>query len=427
MASLRIAYLDSDGRQKIAEIDRSPFILGRHSECNLSIADSRLSRKHAKIDRIGDFFVLSDLGSSNGTFINGKRLSEPVTITDGDMISLGGLELEAAIDDARNTANRPEEAGNSAVSTESAAGLVKQPESKNKFPVWLIIAGPAAAAVLVVLAGVIIFFAVSRNSTAADVLTTDDNVDISENDDARASRKSKDTATEPDKNSGQDNASRADSPAVSSSPDLTSPAPTATPDTEQAKVEANAAKFLRRIAQNDPKAFLTTEQAKIVLSKTKEFAGSKAMAENITSARKNASQIRSLAAAKNVKPLFLAVAAMTKLGNSRGDVLATAQSMADTLDKLTIQLGNELADDCLLTIAAYDQGAAGDTMKLRNQLQKLATDFPQSSREIRTIWFLRKQGTITPTEFDMALRFLAIGTITQNPAAFGVNAEALDF
>ncbi|MBO0237285.1 hypothetical protein, partial [Vibrio parahaemolyticus] len=75
----------------------------------------------------------------------------------------------------------------------------------------------------------------------------------------------------------------------------------------------------------------------------------------------------------------------------RGDVLATAHAMADTLDKLTIQLGNELADDCLLTIAAYNQGAAGETMKLRNLLQDLATKFPQSSREIRTIWFLQKQ------------------------------------
>ncbi|MCV4600809.1 hypothetical protein OFC63_32805, partial [Escherichia coli] len=84
--------------------------------------------------------------------------------------------------------------------------------------------------------------------------------------------------------------------------------------------------------------------AKIVAAKTKEFTGSAALADNIKSARKNSAQLRSLAAAKNVKPLFLAVAAMTKLGNSRGDVLATAQTMADTLDKLTIQLGNELAD-----------------------------------------------------------------------------------
>jgi hypothetical protein len=62
---------------------------------------------------------------------------------------------------------------------------------------------------------------------------------------------------------------------------------------------------------------------------------------------------------------------------------------------------------------------------MRNMLQDLATKSPESSRAIRTIWFLEKQGKITPAEFEFALRFLAIGTITQNPKDFGVNAEAL--
>jgi hypothetical protein len=132
------------------------------------------------------------------------------------------------------------------------------------------------------------------------------------------------------------------------------------------------------------------------------------------------------AAAKNLKPQMLAVAAIAKLGGTRGDVLATATSMAEVLDKLTIQLGNELADDCLLTIAVYDQGAAGDTMKMRNMLQELANKSSESSRTIRTIWFLQKEGKISPSQFDMALTFLAAGTIAQNPKEFGVNAEALD-
>ena len=77
-------------------------------------------------------------------------------------------------------------------------------------------------------------------------------------------------------------------------------------------------------------------------------------------------------------------------------------------------------------MAAYDQGVAGDTMKLRNMLQDLATKSNDTARTIRTIWFLQKEGKITPAQFEFALHFLAAGTIAQNPKEFGVNAEALD-
>ena len=108
-----------------------------------------------------------------------------------------------------------------------------------------------------------------------------------------------------------------------------------------------------------------------------------------------------------------------------GDVLQAAQSMADVFAKLETQIGNELSDDSLLMVAAFDQGAAGDFMKMRNMLQDLATKFPESSRSIRTIWFLHKNGKITDAEFDFALRFVAVGTISQNPKDFSVNCEAL--
>ena len=64
---------------------------------------------------------------------------------------------------------------------------------------------------------------------------------------------------------------------------------------------------------------------------------------------------------------------------------------------------------------------------MRNMLQDVATKSTESSRTVRTIWFLQKNGKITPAEFDLALRFLAIGTIAQNPRDFGVNTDGLGF
>jgi len=419
MAELRLNFKDTHCEPRRAAVEKSPFLVGRHSECDLAISDSRLSRKHAKIDRIGDFFVISDLGSSNGTFLNGKKLTEPATLADGDRLSLGGFEISVELM-GRNDSISASPAGELASAKITDTKKSQSATNRSRIPVWLLLAGPIAAAFLVLLVGLVVFIAVSRNSTAADDTNQDRTNDLSRAEHDRELRNVPEDRATLDSQTASKNQNRQ----ATATPETI--IPTATPDSEEAKVEANAAKFLRRIAQNDPKAFLTAEQAKIVAAKTRQFAGSSALAENIKSAQKSAAQLRSLAAAKNVKPLFLAVAAMTKLGNSRGDVFATAKSIADTLDKLTIQLGNELADDCLLTIAAYDQGAAGETMKLRNQLQDLATKLPQSSREIRTIWFLKKQGTITNAEFEMAVNFIAIGTITQNPSAFAVKAEALD-
>src|SRR5690606_38149458 len=144
------------------------------------------------------------------------------------------------------------------------------------------------------------------------------------------------------------------------------------------------------------------------------------------SAKQNAAQIRTLASERSLKPQLLAVAAVARLGTKTGDVVATAKTMAEVLEKLNIQIGSELADDCLLMIAAYEQGAAGETMMMRNMLQALANETNESSRTIRTIWFLEKRGKITPAEFERALAFLAIGTIAQNPKDFDVNTEALD-
>ncbi len=141
--------------------------------------------------------------------------------------------------------------------------------------------------------------------------------------------------------------------------------------------------------------------------------------------QKNSAKIKEIAAAKNLRPQLIATAAITKLGNQRGDVVQTAQGMVDILAVLGTQIGNEFGDDALMMIAVYDQGAAGDTMKLRNQLQSLTTKFPQSARTIRSIWFLKSNNQITDQEYDFALRFLAIGTITQNPKGFNVNAEPL--
>jgi adenylate cyclase len=69
-------------------------VLGRSTTATVRLADREVSRKHSQIDLEGDKFVLRDLGSSNGTFLNGKRILEPSTLEDGDEVVIGTSKME---------------------------------------------------------------------------------------------------------------------------------------------------------------------------------------------------------------------------------------------------------------------------------------------------------------------------------------------
>ncbi len=71
--------------------DRS--LIGRLADCVIVIADSNTSRHHAEIRRSGSAFVIADLGSTNGTYVNGDRLSAERRLTDGDSITVGAVTL----------------------------------------------------------------------------------------------------------------------------------------------------------------------------------------------------------------------------------------------------------------------------------------------------------------------------------------------
>jgi hypothetical protein len=65
------------------------FSIGRTQDCDLRIADLSVSRHHAQLDRGEDGWLLSDLGSHNGTRVNGWLVREPVPVRAGDVLQFG--------------------------------------------------------------------------------------------------------------------------------------------------------------------------------------------------------------------------------------------------------------------------------------------------------------------------------------------------
>jgi hypothetical protein len=72
----------------------SKYVLGRHPDCNVAIDSGAASRYHAQIVADGQSWVLEDLRSRNGTFLNDERISDKHVLTSGDRIRIGDVELE---------------------------------------------------------------------------------------------------------------------------------------------------------------------------------------------------------------------------------------------------------------------------------------------------------------------------------------------
>jgi pSer/pThr/pTyr-binding forkhead associated (FHA) protein len=83
-------------------MDRGRIVIGRGREADLTVAEPTISRQHAAIEWDGGGYVLQDLGSTNGTRVNGRRATR-ARLCDGDEIELGRLQLrlQAAMEPAR--------------------------------------------------------------------------------------------------------------------------------------------------------------------------------------------------------------------------------------------------------------------------------------------------------------------------------------
>jgi hypothetical protein len=73
---------------QVFDLDQDVLSLGREAGNDLVIEDPQISRRHARLTRQGNSYLLEDLGSTNGTFVNGSRVSTPVLLANGDLIGL---------------------------------------------------------------------------------------------------------------------------------------------------------------------------------------------------------------------------------------------------------------------------------------------------------------------------------------------------
>jgi len=103
----RLAAISGKLKGAIFTVDEEPMTLGRETAANLCIADTSVSRRHSRIEKQGEKFVIADLGSLNGTFVNdvpvGKRVLEH-----GDRIRIGESQFLFLVNEGATTSNSSE-------------------------------------------------------------------------------------------------------------------------------------------------------------------------------------------------------------------------------------------------------------------------------------------------------------------------------
>jgi DNA-binding response OmpR family regulator len=103
-----LTYRPADGDEVRIKLRQDVTTLGRSDSCSVVIPLPVISRLHARIELQHDRYLLYDAGSANGTFVNGKRIEQPLQLSTGDEIWLGSADVTLHFSDPEETLVMPQ-------------------------------------------------------------------------------------------------------------------------------------------------------------------------------------------------------------------------------------------------------------------------------------------------------------------------------
>jgi pSer/pThr/pTyr-binding forkhead associated (FHA) protein len=103
-----LVLFKKNGEQKTFPLPSSVTVIGRRHNCDLCIPLMSVSKRHCQLNHDGGTLKIRDLGSRNGTILNGKPIDEAV-VKAGDSIGIGPLAFVFQIDGKPKTVARPQQ------------------------------------------------------------------------------------------------------------------------------------------------------------------------------------------------------------------------------------------------------------------------------------------------------------------------------
>lgn len=389
-SNLTLFFSDETGHEQEIAVQTNPFTIGRQEGNELVIPDASLSRRHALITFFNGVAQITDCGSQNGTFLNGRPVGGNAVLKNGDVITVGhNCKLRVRLAENKEKAAAVSDKPVAAPAPVNDLPVTPVPEtsttSSQLSPAMMAVLATGA---IIVIAGVLI----------AGVLLRKPKPQV--NKDEIVFTQSSSTPT----------------PSDMASPIATTSAP-------NDQFEKSLVQAIRNISNDQNYPFPPAVQAEIK-RKAEQFA-TPTLANTLraisTRGKEAADQIRG----QGLKPglLFYLALAETNGGQS-GDAISIAQQAIPEVQFLRGHFGSNFADQALLIVAAHKiPGGTKKSHPLLEPLRRLVRN-PQTDRNV---WFLREKGALSDAAYEFVLRVLAYGAIAQNPRQFSLDAPALVF
>ena len=116
---LELDIRPADGERFALSVDDN-VVIGRSASADVAISDRFLSRHHARLCRRGDDWFVEDLGSRNGTLVNGTRISAPTAVKPGDVIGVSASVI---------VVGGPSPSGTATTTTDGAHSIYRSAET----------------------------------------------------------------------------------------------------------------------------------------------------------------------------------------------------------------------------------------------------------------------------------------------------------
>lgn len=145
----RLLIIQGSQKGKEFQLDENGVTLGRGQEADMFFGDPEASREHARVDWEGERFALMDLGSSNGTYLNGVKIVGPEKLSPGDLITVGETVIEFQY-------TPREEAGREFIAVEGDGKPVKPTTEKGKSSRIFIFGAVALAVFVCVISAILV-------------------------------------------------------------------------------------------------------------------------------------------------------------------------------------------------------------------------------------------------------------------------------
>jgi predicted component of type VI protein secretion system len=137
MLQAKLKVVGGKHHGKTIAVPKGKFLIGREQDCQLRPNSELVSRHHCVI-HIDDFTVrLRDLGSTNGTFVNGNRVRGEMTLKAGDRVRVGKLDFEILIPDPNAVETAPVATGDSSRGLAAASETAQLSTSETSFEIPL--------------------------------------------------------------------------------------------------------------------------------------------------------------------------------------------------------------------------------------------------------------------------------------------------